>query len=157
MRGEAVEHRIVNPPELAPPVGFAHAVVAAPGRVVFLGGQTAQGPDGSIRGATVAEQFDLALANLLTALTASGARPRHLVSLQIFVTDLAAYRQALPELGAIYQRHLGRRYVASALLGVSSLLDEAAKVELVGIAVIPGTVASPSTAIRADSGEEKRA
>jgi hypothetical protein len=27
----------------------------------------------------------------------------------------------------------------------------------VGIAVIPGTVASPSTAIRADSREEKRA
>jgi enamine deaminase RidA (YjgF/YER057c/UK114 family) len=155
MSDEPVRHRAVNPPELAPPVGFAHAVVAAPGRAVFLGGQAAQGPDGAIRGDTVAEQFDVALGNLVTALTASGGQPRHLVSLQIFVTDLAAYREALPELGAIYRRHLGRRYVASALLGVSGLLDPAAKVELVAIAVIPGTVASPGTAIRADSGEDQ--
>jgi enamine deaminase RidA (YjgF/YER057c/UK114 family) len=154
MSGEAVRHRIVNPPELAHPVGFAHAVVAAPGRAVFLGGQTAQGPDGSILGATIGEQFDLALGNLVTALTAAGASRHHLVSLQIFVTDLPAYRAAMAELATIYQRHLGRRYVASALLEVAGLFDPAAKVELVGIAMIPGTVASPGTAIRPDSLED---
>jgi enamine deaminase RidA (YjgF/YER057c/UK114 family) len=154
MSGEAVRHRIVNPPELATPVGFAHAVVAAPGRTVFLGGQAAQGPDGGIRGTTIGEQFDVALGNLVTALTATGASPHHLVSLQIFVTDLAAYRAAKAELATVYQRHLGRRYVASALLEVAGLLDPAARVELVGIAVIPGTVASPGTAIRPDSLED---
>jgi enamine deaminase RidA (YjgF/YER057c/UK114 family) len=154
MSGEAVRHRIVNPPELAPPVGFAHAVVAAPGRVIFLGGQTAQGPDGSIRGATISEQFEVALGNLVVALDAAGGASHHLVSLQIFVTDLAAYRAARAELAPIYQRHLGRRYVASALLEVTGLFDPAAMVELVGIAVIPGTVASPGTAIRPDSLEE---
>ncbi|HZD00446.1 MAG TPA: RidA family protein [Actinomycetes bacterium] len=153
MSRQAVRHRIVNAPELAPPVGFAHAVVAAPGRVVFLGGQAAQGPDGTIRGATVSEQFDVAAGNLVTALTAAGGRPKDLVSLQIFVTDVAAYRAARSELAEIYQRHLGRRYVASALLEVTGLFDPAAQVELVGIAVIPGTVASPGTAI-ADHGEE---
>jgi enamine deaminase RidA (YjgF/YER057c/UK114 family) len=148
MSGEAVRHRIVNPPELSPPVGFAHAVLAAPGRVVFLGGQVAQGPDGAIRGATIAEQFDVAAGNLVTALTATGARPPHLVWLQIFVTDMAAYRAARAELATVYQRHLGRRYVASALLEVAGLFDPAAMVELMGIAVIPGTVASPHTAVR---------
>ena len=156
MSGEAVNHRIVNAPELAPPVGFAHAVIAAPGRVIFLGGQVAQGPDGAIQGTTISEQFDVAAGNLVTALAAAGGRPKDLVSLQIFVTDLAAYPAARAELGAIYQRHLGRRYVASALLGVTGLLDPAAMVELVGIAVIPGTVASPATAVRADSWEEHR-
>ena len=34
------EHEVVVAPELAPPVGYAHAVVAAPGRIVHLGGQT---------------------------------------------------------------------------------------------------------------------
>ena len=48
-------HRVINPEGLAPPVGFAHAVVAAPGRTVYLGGQAAQGPDGTIKGATLAE------------------------------------------------------------------------------------------------------
>jgi enamine deaminase RidA (YjgF/YER057c/UK114 family) len=151
MSGEAVRHRAINPPELAPPVGFAHAVVAAPGRLVFLGGQVAQGPDGAIHGTTMSEQFDVAAGNLVTALTAAGGRPRDLVSLQIFVTDLEAYRAARSELAAVYQRHFGRRYVATSLLGVSGLFDPAAMVELVGIAVIPGMVASPATAVQLGS------
>jgi enamine deaminase RidA (YjgF/YER057c/UK114 family) len=130
-------HRVVNPEGLAPPVGFAHAVVAAPGRTVYLGGQAAQGPDGAIAGATLAEQFDLAAANLVAALAAAGGAPEHLVSLHVYVTDAAAYRAALAELGAAYRRHLGRHYVATALFEVAGLFDPAAKVELVGIAVVP--------------------
>jgi enamine deaminase RidA (YjgF/YER057c/UK114 family) len=130
-------HRVVNPEGLAPPVGFAHAVVAAPGRTVYLGGQAAQGPDGAIAGATLAEQFDRAAANLVAALAAAGGAPEHLVSLHVYVTDAAAYRAALAELGAAYRRHLGRHYVATALFEVAGLFDPAARVELVGIAVVP--------------------
>ena len=79
-------------PDLPAPVGYAHAVVAAPGRTVYLGGQTAQAPDGTIFGVTIVEQFDLAARNLVAALQAAGGQPDDLVSLQIFVTDLAAYR-----------------------------------------------------------------
>ena len=130
-------HRVVNPEGLAPPVGFAHAVVAAPGRTVYLGGQAAQGPDGAIRGATLAEQLDVAAGNLVAALAAAGGAPEHLVSLHVYVTDAAAYRAALAELGAAYRRHLGRHYVATALFEVAGLFDPAAEVELVGIAVVP--------------------
>jgi enamine deaminase RidA (YjgF/YER057c/UK114 family) len=130
-------HRVINPEGLAPAVGFAHAVVAAPGRTVYLGGQAAQGPDGAIKGATLAEQFDLAAANLVAALAGAGGAPEHLVSLHIYVTDAAAYRAALAELGAAYRRHLGRHYVATALFEVAGLFDPAAEVELVGIAVVP--------------------
>ena len=130
-------HRIVNPAGMAPPAGFAHAVVAAPGRTVYLGGQAAQGPDGRIVGATVAEQFEVAAGNLAAALAAAGGRPEHLVWLQLLTTDAAAYRAALSELGAAYRRHLGRHYVATALVEVAGLFDPAAKVELVAIAVVP--------------------
>lgn len=130
-------HRIVDPAGLAPAVGFAHAVVAAPGRTVYLGGQAAQGPDGSIRGATMAEQFDVAAGNVVAALAAAGGRPEHLVALQIYVTDAAAYRAALGELGVVWRRRLGRHYPATALLEVAGLFDQAALVELVGIAVVP--------------------
>ncbi|HZA80327.1 MAG TPA: RidA family protein [Actinomycetes bacterium] len=130
-------HRVVNPDGLAPPVGFAHAVVAAPGRTVYLGGQAAQGPDGAIAGTSMAEQFDLAAGNLVAALAAAGGAPEHLVSLHVYVTDAAAYRAALAELGAAYRRHLGRHYVATALFEVAGLFDPAAKVELVGTAVVP--------------------
>ena len=133
----ATPHRVVNPEGLAPPVGFAHAVVAAPGRTVYLGGQAAQGPDGAIKGATMAEQFDLAAANLVAALAAAGGVPEHLVSLHVYTTEVAAYRAALAELGAAYRRHLGRHYVATALFEVAGLFDPQALVELVGTAVVP--------------------
>jgi enamine deaminase RidA (YjgF/YER057c/UK114 family) len=132
-----VTHEIVVAPELAEPVGFAHAVVAAPGRTVYLGGQTAQGHDGEIIGETVPEQFDVAAGNVVTALRAAGGSPQHLVSLIIYVTDVPAYRAALQELGPLYRRHFGRHYPAVALLGVTELFDRAAKLELVATAVVP--------------------
>ncbi|HEX6232524.1 MAG TPA: RidA family protein [Jiangellaceae bacterium] len=131
------EHRIVTAPGLAPPSGYAHAVVATPGWTVYLGGQTALGPAGKIIGTTMAEQFDVAAANVVTALAAAGGRPRDLVALTIYVTDMAAYRSSLAELGEVYQRHFGKRYVASALFGVTELFDQDAMVELVGVAVLP--------------------
>lgn len=130
-------HRIVTAPSLAPPRGYAHAVVAALGRTVFLGGQTALGSNGTIVGTSMVQQFDVAAGNVVTALAAAGGRPEDLVSLTIYVTDVPAYRSALGELGAVYQRHFGKHYVATALLGVAELFDEDAMVELVGVAVVP--------------------
>ena len=130
-------HRIVNPPELGPAVGFSHAVVAAPGRHVHLGGQVAQGADGVVVAGPLVEQFDLALANVVTALRAAGAEPEHLVSLVVYTTVPDDYRAALAELGAAYRRHLGRHYPAMAFFAVSGLFDPNAVVELVGTAVIP--------------------
>jgi len=130
-------HRIVNPPELGPAVGFSHAVVAAPGRLVYLGGQVAQGPDGVVLAGTLVEQFDVALGNVVTALRAAGAVPEDLVSLTVYTTVPDDYRAALTELGAAYRRHLGRHYPAMAFFAVAGLFDPEAVVELVGTAVVP--------------------
>jgi enamine deaminase RidA (YjgF/YER057c/UK114 family) len=131
-----MSHEIVTAPELAEPVGYAHAVVAATGRLVHLGGQTALDRSGTIRGATMAEQFDVAAGNVVAALAAAGGKPEDLVSIQVFVTDVPAYKAALAEIGASYRRHFGRHYPAMALLGVTALWDEEAMVELVGVAVV---------------------
>ena len=130
-------HRIVTAPGLADPVGYAHAVVAAQGRTVYLGGQIAQGPDGFVRGGTIVEQFDIAAANVVAALESAGGRPDDLVSLLVFVTDIGEYRASPRELGAVWRRHFGSRYPALALVGVSELFEPDALVELVGVAVIP--------------------
>jgi enamine deaminase RidA (YjgF/YER057c/UK114 family) len=131
------EHEIVTAPELAPPVGYAHAVVAAPGRVVHLGGQTALDRDGKIAGDTLVEQFDQAAGNVVAALTAAGCTPGDLVSMQIFVTDVDEYRGALAELAPLWKQHFGRRYPAAGLFGVTRLFDIDAKIELMGVAVRP--------------------
>jgi enamine deaminase RidA (YjgF/YER057c/UK114 family) len=119
-------HRIVNPPELGPPSGFSHAVVA--GNMVYLAGQI--GP-----GRTVLDQFDGALSNLLTALRGCGGEPTDLVSLQVFVTDVAAYQAVLPGLGRAWRKHLGDHYPAMGLFGVTALFDPEAMVEVMGVAV----------------------
>jgi enamine deaminase RidA (YjgF/YER057c/UK114 family) len=127
----------VNPPSLAAPSGFAHAVIATEGRLVFLAGQTALDGHGTVVGATVAEQFKQALANLLTALAAAGGQPEHLASLTIYAVDLADYRAHGREIGAAWRQLAGREYPAMAAIGVSSLWDAAALVEIQGYAVIP--------------------
>jgi enamine deaminase RidA (YjgF/YER057c/UK114 family) len=129
----------VNPPSLAAPSGFAHAVVATEGRLVFLAGQTALDASGAVVGSTVAEQFKQALANLLTALAAAGGQPEHLASLTIYAVDLADYRAHGREIGAAWRQLAGREYPAMAAIGVSSLWDAAALVEIQGYAVIPKT------------------
>jgi enamine deaminase RidA (YjgF/YER057c/UK114 family) len=133
-----MSNEIVTAPELAPPVGYSHAVVGAPGgRTVHLGGQTALAPDGAIVGGTLVEQFDVAAGNVLAALRAAGGAPEHLVQMLVFVTDVAEYKASLSDLGAVWKRRFGRRYPAMGLFGVTALFDEAARVELVATAVIP--------------------
>jgi enamine deaminase RidA (YjgF/YER057c/UK114 family) len=126
----------VNPPDLPAPSGFAHAVIATGGRLVFLAGQTALAQDGSIVGESVTEQFEVALGNLLTALAAAGGQPADLASLTIYAADLEDYRAHGREIGAIWRRLAGRDYPAMAAIGVSQLWDPAALVEVQGFAVI---------------------
>ncbi len=125
---------LINSPELAPAVGFSHAV--RDGDTVYLAGQTAQAPDGRIVGDTISEQFDRAAANLMIALRAAGGDADDLVSLQVFVTVVDEYRNSLADLGRVWRRHFGRRYPAMGLFGVTELFDPAAKVELMGVAVL---------------------
>ncbi len=83
----------------------------------------------------MAEQFDVAAGNVVLALQSAGAQPHDLVSMQIFVTDIAEYRRLSKEIGAAYRRHFGRHYPAMALVEVSHLYDPEARVELMCIAV----------------------
>jgi enamine deaminase RidA (YjgF/YER057c/UK114 family) len=127
----------VNPPELGPPRGFSHAVVAPPGRLVFLAGQTALDRDGRIVGDGVVEQFERALANLLAALRAAGGKPEHLATLTVYAVDLADYRARAREIGGVWKRLVGSHYPALAGIGVARLWDDEALVEVQGIAALP--------------------
>ncbi|OKI75243.1 RidA family protein [Streptomyces sp. CB02414] len=127
----------LNPPELSPPTGFSHAVVATGTRVVFLAGQTALDTDGKVTGDTLPDQFEQALTNLLTALRAAGGTPADLARVTVYATDVAAYRTHAAELGRTWRELAGRDYPAMAVVEVVRLWDERALVELDGFAVLP--------------------
>jgi len=132
-----LKHTIVNPSGLADPIGFSHAVVAAEGQTVYLGGQAGLDAGGKVVGPGIVEQFSQAAANVMVALEAAGGKAEDITSMQIFVTDVQAYRDSLSELGSAYRAHFGRHYPATALFGVTELFDPEAKVELFCIAVVP--------------------
>jgi enamine deaminase RidA (YjgF/YER057c/UK114 family) len=129
----------INPPDLAPPSGFSHAVVTPAGaRTVYLAGQTALDTDGAIVGVgDVVAQFDQALGNLVAALRAAGGEPEHLVQATIYIVDVPAYRSRAAEIGAVWGRWCGRDYPATAGIGVARLWDDDALVEIAGVAVVP--------------------
>ncbi|MFH8366630.1 RidA family protein [Streptomyces sp. NPDC018031] len=129
--------RRVNPAGLSPATGFSHAVTATGGRLVFLAGQTALDTEGNVTGTTLPEQFRQALANLLAALRACGGSPSQLARVTVYATDVDDYRAHARELGRIWRESAGRDYPAMAVIGVVRLWDEAALVELDGIAVLP--------------------
>ncbi len=130
-------HQFINPDGMAPARGFSHAVMPADGRTVYLAGQVAMDSTGAVVGDSFAEQFEVALANVLSALAGAGGGPEHLVSLVMYATDVAAYRASLPEVGAAYRRLVGRHYPAMALVGVTELVEPRAMIEIIGTAVIP--------------------
>lgn len=130
-------HRLVNPDGMAPAVGFSHAVVAAEGRTVHVAGQVAMDASGAVVGETLAEQFGVALDNVVAALAACGATPEHVVTMTMFTTDLTAYRTGRKEIGAEYAARFGRHFPAMALLGVSELVEPKALIEIVATAVVP--------------------
>ena len=129
--------RRINPPELAPPTGFSHAVTATGGTLVFLAGQTALDAGGRVVEADLVGQFDRALANLLAALAAAGGGPEHLARMTVYATDPEDYRARAAEIGRVWRDRAGRDYPAMALVGVVRLWDTEALVELEGIAVLP--------------------
>jgi enamine deaminase RidA (YjgF/YER057c/UK114 family) len=125
----------IDPPELARPSGFAHAVRATGTVTVHLAGQTALDADGRIVGDGVVGQFEQALGNLLTALRAAGGEPEHLAAVTIYIVDVPDYRAHAPEIGRVWRRLAGRDYPAMAGIGVSRLWDVEALVEVQGFAI----------------------
>jgi enamine deaminase RidA (YjgF/YER057c/UK114 family) len=129
---------LINPDSLGVPSGYSHGLVAgAHGKLLFIAGQIAWNEQQKIVSDDFVEQFDRALANVVTVLSAAGGKPEHIVRLVIYVTDKIAYRERTSEVGERYRKHLGKHFPAMVLVQVAGLLDDAAKVEIEGMAVLP--------------------
>jgi len=129
---------LINPDSLGTPSGYSHGVVAdVHGKLLFIAGQIAWDEKQKVISADFAEQFDRALANVVTVLSAAGGKPEHVVRLVIYVTDKIEYRERTREVGERYRKHLGKHFPAMVLVQVAGLLDDAAKVEIEGMAVLP--------------------
>lgn len=129
---------LINPDSLGAPKGYSNGVLAdAGGRLLFIAGQVAWNKDQKIVSDDFVEQFDQALANVMTVLTAAGGEPANIARLVIYVTNKLDYLERTREVGKRYQKHMGKHFPAMALVQVAGLVDNAAKVEIEGMAVLP--------------------
>ncbi|OJY47711.1 RidA family protein [Pseudonocardia sp. 73-21] len=124
----------VNPPELARPSGFTHAV--RHGDAIHLSGQTAMDGDGKIVPGGIVEQFRQAFTNLLTALRAAGGQPPDLLGVTIYLTDIPDYQRCGREIGRVWRELAGTDYPAMAGIGVTSLWQPEALIEIQGVAAV---------------------
>jgi enamine deaminase RidA (YjgF/YER057c/UK114 family) len=128
---------IINPEQMGAPRGWNNGMMArAPGRMLFIAGQTARDGSGGVPAADFVSQFDRAMENVLAVLREAGGEPRDIGRLTIYVTDMAQYRAGLKPLGEAYRRRMGAHYPAMALVEVTSLVDPQAGVEIEATAVL---------------------
>jgi enamine deaminase RidA (YjgF/YER057c/UK114 family) len=129
---------LINPESLGAPSGYANGLLAdASGKLLFISGQIAWDEKQQIVSDDFVEQFDRALANVVTVVRAAAGQPEHIVRLIIYVTNKVEYRERTREVGERYRKHLGKHFPAMVLVQVAGLLDDAAKVEIEGMALIP--------------------
>jgi enamine deaminase RidA (YjgF/YER057c/UK114 family) len=126
--------KVLQPPGWPPPRGYANGIMAE-GRVVVTGGVVGWDERG-VFPAGFLPQVRQTLLNIRAILAEGGAGPEHLVRLTWYVTDMAAYRGSLKDLGPIYRDILGKNFPAMALVQVVSLVEPAAMVEIEATAVM---------------------
>lgn len=109
------------------------------GQVVHIAGQIGWDEHGKLVSPDLVPQFARALDNVLTVLRAAGGVPGEIATMTIYVTDMTGYRVSQREIGAAWRDRLGRHYPAAALIGVASLVEPGAVVEIQATAYIADT------------------
>lgn len=127
---------LINPESLGAPHGYSNGVLIGGGRLLFIAGQVAWDQQQQIVSADLVEQFDRALANLITVVTEAGGHPEQIARLVIYVTDKQDYRARMKEIGARYRARMGKHFPAMVLVEVAGLLEDDAKIEIEGTAVL---------------------
>ena len=131
------DFEILQPAGWAKPIGYANGI-AATGRQVFVAGQIGWNPATcQIETDDFAAQTAQALRNIVDVLHEAGAEPRHIVRMTWYITDKKAYLAGRKEIGQAWRETLGRHFPAMAVVVVSELIEDRAKVEIEATAVIP--------------------
>ena len=129
---------LINPQSLGAPSGYSNGLLTeAGGRLLFIAGQIAWNEKHKIASDDFVEQFDKALENVMTVVSEAGGKASDVARLVIYVTNKSEYLERTAAVGERYRKHMGKHFPAMVLVQVAGLVDNAAKVEIEGIAVLP--------------------
>jgi enamine deaminase RidA (YjgF/YER057c/UK114 family) len=128
--------QILQPPAWARAKGFSNGI-AASGRLVFIAGQIGWTGQCEWQARDFAGQFRQAIKNILAVLAEANGRPEHIVRLTWYVIDKQEYLAALKDVGTAYRELMGRHYPTMAVVQVSGLVEDQARLEIEATAVVP--------------------
>ncbi len=127
--------RVLHPEGWPRPRGYSNGI-AAEGRLVFVAGQIGWDESQVFRSDDLVEQLRQALKNTLAVLAEAGAGPEQVVRMTWYIIDKRDYLDRSKEIGAVYRALMGRHYPAMAMVEVSALMEDRAKVEIETTAVL---------------------
>ena len=119
------------------PRGYANGRTGH-GRAVHVAGQIGWDENGTLVAPELVPQFVRALDNVIAVVRAAGGVPADIATLTVFVTDIAAYRSGVKQLGSAWRGLFGRHFPAITLIGVSELVEPGALVEIQATAYVGG-------------------
>lgn len=129
-------HKVIQPDGWLPAKGYANGMLAPDGQL-FVGGQIGWTAEQKFEAHDFIGQMRQALLNIRAVVEAAGGVPEHIVRLTWYVTDKAEYLAAQGEVGRAYREVMGRHFPAMAMVVVSALVEDEAKVEIEATAVLP--------------------
>jgi enamine deaminase RidA (YjgF/YER057c/UK114 family) len=128
--------QILQPPGWARARGFSNGI-ACEGKLVFIAGQIGWTGQGEWTEKGFAGQFRQAMQNIIAVLKEANGKPEHIVRLTWYVLDKKEYLAALQDVGAAYRELMGKHYPTMAVVQVSGLVENEARLEIEATAVIP--------------------
>jgi enamine deaminase RidA (YjgF/YER057c/UK114 family) len=129
-------HTILQPASWARPKGYANGVMAE-GRLVFVGGQIGWNGQNRFEAHDLVGQVRQTLQNVVDVLAEGGAKPEHVVSMTWYLVNKKDYLDNVGSIGKVYREVMGRHFPAMAVVQVSALIEDDAKVEIQATAVVP--------------------
>ncbi|HEX6183687.1 MAG TPA: RidA family protein [Pyrinomonadaceae bacterium] len=127
----------INPKSLGRPRGYSNGQLTnADARLLFIAGQIGWDEEQRLVSDDFVEQFDRALRNVLAVVLEAGGAPGGVARLVVYVTDKREYLARTEEIGERWRALMGRHYPTMALVEVKGLLEDGAKVEIEGTAVL---------------------
>lgn len=123
-------HTHLQPEDWLKPRGYSNGVIASGQQMIFSGGLIGWNKQCEFETDSFIGQLQQTLENIVDILREADAGPEHIVRLTWYVTDRSEYNSNLKEIGMVYREVIGRHYPPMAVVEVSGLMEERAKVEI---------------------------
>jgi len=123
-------HTQLQPDDWLKPRGYSNGVMASGQQMIFSGGLIGWNKQCEFETDSFVGQLQQTLENIIDILREANAGPEHIVRLTWYVTDRQEYKANLKEIGMVYREVIGRHYPPMAVVEVSGLIEDRAKVEI---------------------------